>query len=220
MSNPIQTERMEPRWPVAIALLVLLALVAVVPDHYRLLPSWMPFAVAAMACLPMAGVARSARRSHWLRIEGVVLKLFAVFIILSAAVVLAVLIRDIILGSPQASGLELLTSSVVVWACNVLGFSLLYWQVDGDGPEGRMQTGTCRTDWLFAQATALERVPPDWQSTFADYLFLAFSTATAFSTTDTLPLTVRAKLLMMLEALISMVTLVVVASRAINVLGS
>jgi hypothetical protein len=102
----------------------------------------------------------------------------------------------------------------------VTGFSLLYWQIDGGGPSGRMQAEICRIDWLFAQAAAPERVPSDWRSTFADYLFLAFSTATAFSTTDTMPLTVRAKLLMMLEAMISMITLVVIASRAINVLGS
>jgi hypothetical protein len=203
-----------------LAVLALLAMVAVIPDHYRLLPFWVPFIIAITACLPIVGVAHSGRKSRWLTIEGVILKLVAIFIIVSAALSLAVLIRDIILGSPQTTGLELLTSSVVVWTSNVTGFSLLYWQVDGGGPSGRRQAETCRIDWLFAQAAASERVPSDWRSTFADYLFLAFSTATAFSTTDTLPLTVRAKLLMMLEAMISMITLIVIASWAINVLGS
>jgi hypothetical protein len=63
-------------------------------------------------------------------------------------------------------------------------------------------------------------VPSDWRPTFVDYLYLGFSTATAFSATDALPLTARAKLLMMLESSISLVTLVVVVSRAMNILGS
>ncbi len=214
-----EADRTEPRWPVLLAVLVLLTLVAFLPDHYRLLPFWAPFVIAAAACLPIIGVACAAEKSGWLRIEAVILKLVAIFVIGSAVVSLAALIRDIILGSPQATGLELLTSSVVVWCCNVAAFSMLYWQIDAGGPSGRAQAAR-RIDWLFAQAASPERVRPNWRPEFADYLFLAFSTATAFSTTDTMPLTVRAKLLMMLEAMISMGTLVVIASRAINVLGS
>jgi hypothetical protein len=215
-----EAAEIEPRWPVVLVILALLALVAVMPDHYRLLPFWAPFVIAITGCVPIVAVAYSGRKSRWLTIEAVILKLISIFVILLGTLSLTVLIRDIILASPETTGLELLTSSVIIWSCNVTGFSLLYWQVDGGGPSGRRQADTCPVDWLFAQAAAPERVPSDWRSTFADYLFLAFSTATAFSTTDTLPLTVRAKLLMMLEAMISMIILVVIASRAINVLGS
>lgn len=75
-------------------------------------------------------------------------------------------------------------------------------------------------DWLFSADASPQPVQPGWRPTFVDYLFLSFSTATAFSTTDTVPLTSRAKLLMMLEASMSLATTLVVASRAINVLGS
>ena len=77
-----------------------------------------------------------------------------------------------------------------------------------------------RPDWLFPQAGIPEDVPPDWRPLFFDYLFLGYNTATAFSPTDVLPLTHRAKLLMMLESTISLLTLVIVVSRAINVLPS
>jgi uncharacterized membrane protein len=78
-----------------------------------------------------------------------------------------------------------------------------------------------RPDWLFPQEGAsTDNVPPGWSPVFVDYLFLSYSTATAFSTTDVMPLTSRAKMMMMLESTISLMTIVVVASRAINILGN
>jgi len=122
-------------------------------------------------------------------------------------------------NAPGTSGLALLTSSVVIWGCNVIGFALVYWQVDGGGPVRRARPDR-RADWLFAEMANATSVPTGWRPGFLDYLYLAYSTATAFSTTDTLPLRPRAKLLMMVQATISLATLAVVASRAINVLGS
>ena len=77
-----------------------------------------------------------------------------------------------------------------------------------------------KPDWFFPQTGVPEQAPPEWRPTFIDYLFLAFSTATAFSPTDALPLTSRAKLLMMIESSVSLVTIVTVAARAINLLGN
>jgi hypothetical protein len=107
-----------------------------------------------------------------------------------------------------------------VWVTNVLTFSLLYWQIDRGGPEARANNAITRPDWMFPQTGAPGDAPPDWRPKFVDYLVLGFSTATAFSPTDALPLTSRAKMLMMLESTISLVTIVVVASRAINILGN
>jgi uncharacterized membrane protein len=107
-----------------------------------------------------------------------------------------------------------------VWVTNVLVFSLLYWQIDRGGPEARMAHARSKPDWLFPQEGApAEDVPPGWRPAFVDYLYLGYSTGTAFSTTDAMPLTSRAKLLMMLESTISLLTVVVVASRAINILA-
>jgi hypothetical protein len=102
----------------------------------------------------------------------------------------------------------------------VLTFSLLYWQIDRGGPEARANKASPRPDWLFPQEGTPRDVPPGWRPTFVDYLFLGYSTATAFSTTDVMPLTSRAKLLMMLESTISLATIVTVMSRAINILGN
>ena len=76
---------------------------------------------------------------------------------------------------------------------------------------------TIRPDWLFPQIAVPDDAPPDWRPLFLDYLFLAYCTATAFSPTDVLPLTRRAKMLMMLESAISLLTIVIVAARAVSV---
>jgi hypothetical protein len=132
-----------------------------------------------------------------------------------AHVVWVVLVR-----SATATGLELLTSSIALWVSNVLTFSLVYWLLDLGGPEIRLAHTRHNADWLFPQESASETGTPEWTPTYVDYLFLAFNTATAFSPTDVAPMSARAKLLMMAETMISLSTLVVVMSRAINILGS
>jgi uncharacterized membrane protein len=123
--------------------------------------------------------------------------------------------------SRELGGLQLLGSSIAIWLTNVLAFSVLYWQIDRGGPEARMNTAGARPDWLFPQTGAsADDVPTGWRPTFVDYLYLAYSTATAFSTTEVAPLTSRAKMLMMLESSISLMVILVVASRAINILSS
>jgi hypothetical protein len=133
-------------------------------------------------------------------------------------VALARLIGEMVYDSKEVSGLALLASSVAVWAQNVLSFSLLYWQLDRGGPNARANHLSRKPDWVFPQAGVPEDVRPGWQPVYVDYPFLGYSTATAFSPTDAVPLTSRAKLLMMLQSLISLVTILLVASRAINIL--
>jgi hypothetical protein len=115
------------------------------------------------------------------------------------------------------TGGQLLASSIGLWVINVANFSLLYWHVDRGGPEARCARKSRRPDWQFPQDSAADAA--DFCPLYLDYLFLSFTTAMAFSPTDTLPLSRRPKVFMMLEAAFALVTLVVVASRAINILG-
>jgi uncharacterized membrane protein len=211
----------EPRWPIALAILAVMLLLAVLPDRIRLLPMWVTYVIGFAMLIPIGAVGLTAAKTRWLRVERtVILSFFAV----AAAVTLgnlANLINEMVYRSAKIDGLQLLTSSVAVWVTNVLMFSLLYWQIDRGGPEARMKDAGPRPDWLFPQEGApAEDVPDGWQPRFIDYLYLGFSTATAFSTTDAMPLTRRAKSVMMLESSISLVTLAAVASRAINILGN
>ena len=130
------------------------------------------------------------------------------------------LIRMMVQRGDQVSGLQLFTSSIGVWVSNVVLFTLVYWQLDRGGPEARARGRERRPDWLFPLESApAQAVPPGWRPAFVDYLFLGFTTATAFSPTEALPLTPRARLLMMGQSAVSLATLVTVAARAINILG-
>jgi uncharacterized membrane protein len=219
-----QTEesvRIEPRWPVALAILTVFVLLLALPRRIQLLPTWLLYILTTAVLVPIAGLALATAKAHWLRLERMATLLFALASGVGTAANLANLISAMIHQSGQISGLQLLSSSIAVWITNVFAFSLLYWHVDRGGPESRARNTHRRPDWRYPQdGAATTEVPSDWRPTYVDYLFLSFSTATAFSTTDVTPLTPRAKMLMMLESSLSLVTLVVVTARAINILGN
>jgi uncharacterized membrane protein len=168
----------------------------------------------------MATVRLTGAKARWLRFEHITMLVFCAVVGVTTVVGLTSVILEMAYSSKQLSGLELLASSLVIWVTNVITFSLLHWQLDQGGPEARINYRRHRPDWRFPQADGSADVPPDWRSLFVDYLFLSFTTATAFSPTDTLPLTTRAKLMMMLQSAISLTTTLALAARAINILGS
>jgi hypothetical protein len=220
VKEPAQLFRIEPRWPVALAILAVILLLVLLPERVRQFPGWLPYVVGIALIVPMAAIRLTAEKARWLRVEHTIMLLFVAFAGVGTLANLANLIGAMVRRSAEIGGLQLLTSSISVWVTNVLMFSLLYWQIDRGGPESRANNAGTKPDWLFPQAGAPEDTPPDWRPTFVDYLFLGFSTATAFRSPDALPLTSRAKMLMMLERMISLVAIVVVASRVINILGS
>jgi uncharacterized membrane protein len=216
-AKPIRFER---RWPVALTISLVIALLAILPDRQMLTPRWLSFVVGGAVLAPMLAVGLTGAREPWRRIERTVVLAFVLYGTLATIVNMAALIQGMVLRSREVGGLELLTSSIALWVVNVLMFSLLYWQLDRDGPEARVNHSGRLPDWLFPQEGApSDTVAAGWGPSFVDYLFLSYSTATAFSTTDVMPLTQRAKLLMMLESGISLMTIVVVGARAINILG-
>ncbi|HWU56221.1 MAG TPA: hypothetical protein VN175_12015 [Rhizomicrobium sp.] len=213
---------LEPRWPVAVAVLASTLLLGLLPDRIRLLPPGLSWVLGLIATMPIIAVGlNGARRPYWLRVERAVI-LFLFVLAAPAMVINLTNVVTVMVERPaDISGIQLLSSSIGVWITNVIIFALLYWQIDRGGPERRLNHASTMPDWLFPQESApREDVSPDWRPTFVDYLYLAYSTATAFSTTDAMPLTPRSKLLMMLESSFSLMTVVVVASRAINILGS
>jgi uncharacterized membrane protein len=220
MNDPGRASRFEPRWPVALAILAVIGLLTLLPGRVRLFPGYTPYLLAIVALVPIVAIELTKASPRWRRIERIVTMLFVVLISFGNLANLANLIVKIQEGATEITGLQLFASSIAVWVTNILAFSMLYWHLDRNGPEARMSgTGTL-PDWLFPQevATAGE-APPGWRPTFVDYLFLSYSTATAFSATDVPPMTSRAKVLMMVDSSISLLTLVVVAARAINIMA-
>jgi hypothetical protein len=130
---------------------------------------------------------------------------------------LGLLVR-LVLSGGAVTGQQLIISGIQIWGTLMLGFALLYWELDRGGPQQRGHPEEGAPDFLFTQMSNPELTPAGWMPGFVDYLFLAFTNATAFSPTDTMPLTTRAKLLMLLESSGSIVTIVMVAGRAVNIL--
>lgn len=203
-----------------LAIFLVLLLLELMSNRITLFPGWVPWALCFGVFIPVFLVALARDQARWLPLERAVTYVFCGITTLGTVANLANLVTAMVRGGQTIAGQQLLASSIGVWLVNVLSFSLLYWQVDRGGPGLRGGSEQPRPDWLFPQEGApAEDVVPDWRPTYVDYLFLAFWTATAFSPTDALPLTSRAKLMMMAESSISLSTIIVVASRAINILG-
>jgi hypothetical protein len=219
-TDQFPTIHFEPRWPVALATIAVLLMLAKLPDRIMLFPAWFPYVLGIAMLVPTITVSLVSVKEQWLKIERVVTLLFCLIGGVATVANITNLITAMIHRSKEIDGLQLLTSSVIVWVSNVIVFALLYWQIDRGGPDARANNRSPKPDWLFPQEGApTEDLPVDWRPAFVDYLFLGFCTATAFSPTDVLPLSPRAKMLMMLECTISLMTIVIVGSRAINILG-
>ena len=146
------------------------------------------------------------------------LALFAVIGVGNGLAVLALIVG--ILDGRESDGTELLIKGGVVWASNVIAFGLWFWVFDRGGPVRRREPDPPRPDFLFPQMDSPEFAAPGWHPRLFDYLYVAFTNSIAFSPTDAMPLTRRAKALMLMEAAASAITVLLVAARAVNIIGS
>ncbi len=133
-------------------------------------------------------------------------------------VALYFLIKALMTGH-AGSAQTLLVDAVNIWCTNIIAFALWFWSIDRGGPASRGVTTKQHPDFLFPQMSMTDPLYRSWSPGFVDYLFVAFTNATAFSPTDTMPLSPRAKLLTMAEAAVSLLTLALVAARAVNILA-
>ena len=210
----------ELRWPVAITLAVAAALQVAVPDKLVLVsPSWILPAVqgALLIVLVTANPHRINRESMALRSLSLML---AALLTLANGWSVARLAVGITQGTMGQKAGQLLITGAVIWLTNVIVFGLWYWEFDRGGPVARaLNIGNHYPDFQFPQMVSPPAmVPPDWEPAFLDYLYLGFTNASAFSPTDVMPLSRWAKVAMTVQSLISIVTVALVVSRAVNIL--
>lgn len=210
--------RGEQRWPFALAIVVMIGLQLALPARFMLGGRWVLPAVEVViiGVLIAANPGRMERRTPMLR--RLSLGLIALASLGNAWSVVQ-LVRDIVTGADIGSAGVLLGSGAGIWLINVLTFSVWYWELDRGGALERAAGSDPYPDFLFPQMTSPDMAAREWRPQFADYLYLAFTNATAFSPTDTLPLSRWAKLTMMLQSAISLVTAALVIARAVNSLG-
>jgi hypothetical protein len=196
-------------------------LLVVLPERIRIFPSWALLMTALFVLTPLALMSLSSAKSRWHRVETLATLTFAVFFVVLNQIYVSELVWAATGHLRDVSGLALLSSAIGVWWVNVVMFSLIYWQLDRGGPSVRSLVSQRPPDWIFPEDEALGAgILPSWRPTYIDYLFLFFSTATSLSSADIPPLTRRAKVLMMVEAIISLATLALVGARALNMFGS
>ena len=209
----------ELRWPVAVTTAMGIALQVFVPDKLTLLsPSWVFPAIegALLVVLITANPHRIDRQSQVMRSLSLVL---AALLSLTNGWSVATLAIDITRGTTGQKAGPLLITGAAIWLTNVVAFALWYWEFDRGGPVSRALNLKDRyPDFQYPQMTLPpEIVPPDWEPGFLDYLYLAFTNATAFSPTDVMPLSRWAKAAMTVQSVISLVTVALVVSRAVNI---
>jgi uncharacterized membrane protein len=141
---------------------------------------------------------------------------FALLTVLTLALIVSVLLLVSDLTNTSLKGLVLLKSGGLLWAFNVLVFAIWYWELDGNGPRARILARHQARDFRFPQQE--DGNPTGWAPGFVDYLFLAFCSATALSPADTMPLSQRAKLMTMAEAILSLTIIVLLVARSVNIL--
>ena len=207
----------EPRWHVSVTLGVAIALQIILPRRLTLHPHWLLPALQGVLLVALISVDPRKRASHEPILRLGRLAMIAV-VTLANAVSAGLLITRLLHGREGVDAWPLLRNGGAIWLTNVIAFALWYWQFDRGGPFERAKGGRQFPDFVFPQMQQPELAPPDWEATFFDYLFLAFTNATAFSPTDTLPLTVRAKMTMMLQSAVSLATVALVIARAVNIL--
>jgi uncharacterized membrane protein len=208
----------EARWPALIATGIAIALQLILPDdlirglgNRALIPA---LEGALIVVLLVVSPGRISKEESRLRMVGIAL---IALITIANAVSLTDLLHALLYNS-KAGGRALVYASVPIWLTNVIAFGLWYWELDRGGPAKRQTARHRRPDFLFPQMST-PGCDHGWTPNFFDYLYTSFTNATAFSPTDTMPLTDWAKLLMMLQSLASLITVAVVVSRAVNILS-
>jgi uncharacterized membrane protein len=210
----------EARWPALLAVVAAAALQLILPQTliqglgYRgLIPG---LEVALLVVLLIANPGHISKEESRLRMLGIAL---IALITIANVVSLLELINALLYPSgAKGGGRPIVYASVPIWLTNILAFGLWYWELDRGGPASRQQPTHSKPDFLFPQMSTPGSAP-GWVPNFLDYLYTSFTNATAFSPTDTMPLTAWAKFLMMLQSLASLVTVAVVVSRAVNILS-
>jgi uncharacterized membrane protein len=204
----------EHRWPALIAIVVAVVAYALVPSQIDVIPRWIVPAVTGLMLIPLIVVnphhfSRETTWSRWLSIG------LAILLALGNQVQVVLTIGHLVQGNSDAPAV--LLTALQVWLTDVIAFGLIYWELDRSGPFARRMTTTdAVADFRFPQE---DDGPVPWRPGYFDYLYFSLSNMMAFSPTDVMPMTIRAKALMAVQSFTGFVLLALVISRAVNILS-
>jgi len=203
----------EPRWLAVVAMLAVGLLFGALPSYLSVGPRWLLLLVIAVLLVPTVASHRAGHHDLSKALG------FVGSAILTAAMIWSIALLVQAIPKHEIDPRVLLRSAVALWATNILVFALWYWRLDAGGPHEREKREAHEEGaFLFPQMTPGAGPDPGWSPNFVDYLFLAFNTSTALSPADTPALSRWAKILMMIQATISLAVIALLAARAVNIL--
>jgi hypothetical protein len=224
-----------PIWP-TLAVLTAASLYATLPTRFIAGPTsagiygvvrWLVPALTVLLLAPLVlnvpqrRLLRSAsERAAALKLSRRIASLAVIAVITAANAASIVLLVDLLVRGAKTDARLLLRAGIHMWCMNVLVFGLWFWQLDGGGPIARRLNPdpASQRDFLFPQQTTDAGADRRWQPTFIDYLYVAYTNATAFSPTDSMPLSKWAKVLMLVQSAASLLLAIMVVARAVNIL--
>lgn len=221
-------------WQARASIALIAAFQMLMVNNLTVGPRWLAPALEVALLVPLsiatawtqASAAAASTDQHWARVaqERRIIRAAAIFLTALISFInfgaLIELVQELLRGVGGRKGQTLLLDAINIWARNVIVFALWFWSIDRGGPASRGLAESGKADFLYPQMTLSAPLGSEvWSPGFLDYLYLAFTNATAFSPTDTLPLSRRAKMLMMFESAASLLTIALVAARAVNILA-
>ncbi|MCU1388542.1 MAG: hypothetical protein JWL72_1880 [Ilumatobacteraceae bacterium] len=208
----------ETRWPAVISMVVVVVCQLLLPERITLGPTWLIPAIEAAILLTLLIVGPSTLDSESKDVRHIALTLIGV-LIAANVIILWFVLHTLLKTGQMVNGRALIYSAATVWSTGVISFGLLYWELDRGGPIARCSPNHPAPDFLFPQMGSAGSTDGPWTPRFLDYLYVSLTNSVAFSPTDALPLTRRAKIVMATQSLASLATIVVVGARAVNILN-
>jgi uncharacterized membrane protein len=206
----------ESRWPATGAVTVALILQAALPDRLTVGPSWVVPILELCLVVPLiiANPSRLTATSRDMR----KLSIGLIALVNVANITSLALLVHVLVNGSKINGKQLILAAVGIWLTQVIVFGMWYWEIDRGGPVARTSVDHRPPDLLFPQMENPKVQRGPWYPTLVDYMYVSLTNSTAFSPTDTMPLSLLAKGLMAAQSLVSLTTIAVVGARAVNIL--
>jgi uncharacterized membrane protein len=211
-------ENGDPLWPVQAAVAATIGLHLTLSAQVLVGPRWLVPGIEGLLLVVLVVIAPARVTARSIRVRRFALFVIG-FVTLTTVVSLVLLVHFLINGG-KTGGHSLILSGIALWATNVLIFAVWYWEMDRGGPMVRFEHRDAMPDLQFPQMENPKFAPEGWMPGFLDYFYTSLTNSTAFSPTDTMPLTQTAKILMGVQGVAALVTVGLVVARAVNILGS
>ena len=210
-------EHGDPYWPAQLAVGLAIVLNLSLASQVTIGPRWLLPGVEGILLVALVVIAPSRATVHRVGERRFALAVIGLVSLVNI-VLLGRLIDELINGS-TVGGRSLILSGAVLWVTNVLLFAVWYWEMDRGGPVARYENASALVDFQFPQMDSPDLAPEGWRPGFLDYLYVSLTNSTAFSPTDTMPLTHTAKIVMAIQSVTALLTVGLVIARAVNILG-